>query len=115
MSVALYFDHNARAAIASALRLRGVDVLTAFDDGHSRADDRKVLERATELGRVVFTNDDDFLSIACDWLNSGRKFAGVIYVHQDKLTIRETVNDLETVAKAGRPEDFFNRIEYLPL
>jgi hypothetical protein len=115
VSVAVYFDHNVRAAIASGLRQRGVDVLTAFDDGHATADDPIVLARATGLGRVVFTNDDDFLSIAREWLNTGRTFAGVIYVHQDKMTVGETINDLEIVAKAGNPDDFLNRIEYLPL
>jgi hypothetical protein len=115
VSVALYFDHNVRAAIASGLQRRGVDVLTAFDDRHSRAGDSTVLARATELDRVVFTNDDDFLSIACDWLETGRTFTGVIYVHQEKMTIGETVDHLEIVGKAGNPDDFLNRIMYLPL
>lgn len=74
MSLALYLDHNVRAAIAAGLARCGVDVLTAFDDGYARADDPTVLARATELGRVLFTNDDDYLSIARDWLKGGRHF-----------------------------------------
>lgn len=115
MSVALYFDHNVRAAIVFGLRQRGVDVLPAFEDGFAEADDPAVLARATELDRVAFTNDDDFLAVAHQWLGTGREFAGVIYVHQLKLTIGQTVRELELIAKAGNPEDFRNRIEYLPL
>jgi hypothetical protein len=115
VSVALYFDHNVRVAIAIGLRQRGVDVLVAFEDGFAEANDPTVLARATELGRVAFTNDDDFLAVAHDWLKTGREFAGVIYVHQLKLTIGQTIAELELIAKAGNLEDFRNRIEYLPL
>ena len=115
MSVAFYFDHHVRAAIASGLRQRGVDVLRAQDDGHAKADDPAILQRATELGRVVFTHDDDFLAIADEWQEIGRSFSGVIYVHQLKLTVGRAVADLEIIAKAGDPEDYRNRVEYLPL
>ncbi len=115
MSVALYFDHKVRLAVSDGLRQRGVDVLVAFEDGFSEAEDPAVLARATELGRVAFTNDDDFLAVANAWLKSGRIFAGVIYVHQLRLTIGQTIADPEIIAKAGNPGDFLNRIEYLPL
>jgi hypothetical protein len=48
-------------------------------------------------------------------LKTGREFAGVIYVHQLKLTIGQTIAELELIANAGSLEDFRNRIEYLPL
>jgi hypothetical protein len=41
--------------------LRGVDVLTVQEDGRAGASDAAVLDRATELGRVLFTQDDDLL------------------------------------------------------
>ena len=115
MSVAFYFDHNVRAAIVDGLRQRAVDVLAAFEDGYAEAEDPAVLARATELGRVVFTNDDDFLAVAHEWLKTGRTFAGVVYVHQLRLTVGQTIADLEVLAKVGNPDDFLNRIEYLPL
>src|SRR5690349_16641547 len=31
------------------------------------------LERATQLGRTVFTQDDDFLALADEWLRNGRE------------------------------------------
>jgi hypothetical protein len=35
MSLALYMDHHVPRAITIGLRLRGVDVLTAYEDGAS--------------------------------------------------------------------------------
>lgn len=115
MSVAFYFDHNIRFSIALGLRQRGVDVLVAREDGFERADDSAVLAHATELGRVAFSNDDDLLGIAHHWLLVGRPFAGLIYVHQLRLTVGQAIADLEIIGKAGNPDDFRNRIEYLPL
>jgi hypothetical protein len=43
VSVPLYLDHNVRAAVAAGLRRRGVDVLTAHDDGAAELDDESLL------------------------------------------------------------------------
>jgi hypothetical protein len=72
-------DHHVRAAVTNGLRRRGIDVRTAFEDGRADASDEELLTRAMELGRIVFTQDDDFLAIADDWQRVGRHFAGVIY------------------------------------
>jgi hypothetical protein len=45
----------------------------------------------------------------------GVPFTGVIYAHQLKVTIGQCVRDLELLAQAGAPEDFANRVQYLPL
>ena len=89
--------------------------LIAFEDDYAEAEDPEVLARATELGRVAFTNDDDFLAVANEWLKAGRQFAGVVYVHQLRRTVGQTIADPEVIAKVGTPEDFLNRIEYLPI
>lgn len=115
MTLLLYFDHQVRVAVAHGLRRRQVDVLTAFEDGTATWDDERILNRATQLGRTVFTHDDDFLSIAGRWLESGQDFAGVVFVHPLKMTIGQLVHDLEIVAKALDPEEIRNEIEYLPL
>jgi hypothetical protein len=43
MRLAYYFDHHAPAAIAEGVRRRGIDVLTALDDGASDWDDEAIL------------------------------------------------------------------------
>jgi hypothetical protein len=64
MSIALYRDVHVEQAITEALRARGVDVLTAQEDGTRRLADPRLLDRATTLGRVLFTRDQDFLGEA---------------------------------------------------
>lgn len=55
MTLALYMDEHVRRAITNALLLRLVDVLTVQDDGRTGVTDEVVINRATELGRVIFT------------------------------------------------------------
>jgi hypothetical protein len=45
-------DVHIPAAVSRGLRLRGIDVLTAQGDAHQKADDSRLLDRATELGRT---------------------------------------------------------------
>jgi hypothetical protein len=115
MSVPFYMDVNVRAAITTGLRSRGVDVLTAQEDGAGQLSDCEVLDRATALGRALFTNDEDFLREGARRQQSGEPFAGIVYAHQLYVPIGQCVNDLELMAKACGPEDLANRVEYLPL
>lgn len=61
MPIALYMDQHVSFAITTALRARGVDVLTAYDDGASRLNDAALLDRAGTLRRVLFSRDKDLL------------------------------------------------------
>ncbi len=115
MSVRLYFDVHVPGAIADGLWLRGVDVLRAQEDGTSEFADPRLLDRATELGRVLFTQDKDFLREANRRHNNGEPFSRIIYVHQLSLTIGECVTDLEVIAKNTEPDEWAGRVEYLPL
>jgi hypothetical protein len=108
-------DHHVPAAITQGLRRRGVDVLTAEEDQTSEWDDERLLERATLLGRIVFTQDDDFLAIGHHWRNSGRDFAGIVYAHQLRITVGQAINDLELIQKIMTADEMRNRIEFLPI
>lgn len=115
MSVALYADVHIPFAVTAGLRLRGVDIITAQEDGAREFEDPALLDRATALGRAVSTQDEDFLIEAHRRQESGEPFAGVIYAHQLNVTIGQCVADLELIAKVYEPEDIAGRVEYLPL
>jgi hypothetical protein len=115
VTVAIYMDHHVKAEVTAGLRRREVDVLTVFEDGTHELDDDLLLQRATELGRVLFTQDEDFLRIAKYKQRVGHEFAGVVYGHQLGISIGEAISDLELIAKIYEPEAMRNRIEYLPL
>lgn len=111
----LYMDVHVNAAITAGLRRRGIDVIMAQEDGSTRFEDTVLLERATELERVLFSQDDDLLAIARQRQSQGVAFAGLIYGHQLATTVGKYVLDLEVVCKVLEPADMANRIEYLPL
>ncbi len=115
MAIALYMNQHVPRAITVELQLRGVDVITAHEDGAARMDDPELLDRAGELGRVLFTRDDDLLTEATRRQRDGIPFRGVIYAHQLRVSIGACVHDLEIIAKAGEHEDLMNRVEFLPL
>ncbi len=115
MSLAFYMDQHVPRAITNGLRLRGVDVLTAYEDGASELNDSDLLNRASELKHVLFTQDDDLLGEAAKRLREGVPFYGAIYAHQLRVSIGTCVRDLEIIAKAGEPEDIVNKIQFLPL
>jgi hypothetical protein len=108
-------DVHVPAAITRGLLLRGVDVLTAQLDGTTQLQDPDLLDRATELERVLFSQDEDLLAEATRRQRSREPFGGVIYAHQLLVTIGKAINDLEILAQAGTTDDFANRVVYLPL
>ncbi len=46
------------------LRMRNVDILSIQENDRAGLLDPDVLKRANELRRILFTRDDDFLTIA---------------------------------------------------
>jgi len=115
MSIKLYMDVHVRRAVTNGLRLRGVDVLTAQEDGSAEMDDGPLLDRATELDRVLFTQDDDLLRVAKRRQQSGVTFAGVIYAHQLNASVGGCIAELELIAKASERAEWLDRTEHLPL
>jgi hypothetical protein len=108
-------DENVHRAITGGLRIRGVEVLTVQEDERSGAADPEVLDRATELGRPLFSQDDDLLAEACRRQTAGIPFPGVIYAHQLHVTIGDCIRDLELISRAAEPADLKSRVEFLPL
>lgn len=115
MSCPVYMDVHVPAPITAGLRRRGIDVLTSQDDGATELPDEDLLARATELGRVLFSQDDDLLRIASEWQSSGTSFLGVIYAHQLSAGIGRLVQDLELVLVCCEFDELANRVTYLPL
>jgi len=48
--VSLYMDQHVPRVITIGLRLRGIDVITAFEDGSGEMIDSELLDRAAEMG-----------------------------------------------------------------
>jgi hypothetical protein len=90
-------------------------VLTAAEDGATELDDHELLDRATECGRVLFTQDDDLLAEATRRQTGGVPFGGVIYAHQARVPVGVCVHDLELIAAVADRDDLRNRVVFLPV
>jgi len=113
VNVSLMLDVHVHRSIMLTLRLRGVDVLTAQEDGSHQLADLELLRRATQLGRVLVTYDDDLLAIASQFIQTGERFTGVIYASQRRIVIGRLADSLEVLCLAGLPSDFENRMTFL--
>lgn len=114
MTVALFMDVHVPWAITDQLRRRGVDVLTAQEDGTTESKDHELLARCHQLQRLIFTQDIRFKALAEDWQQRGEPFAGLLFGHQFGGTIGDYVRDLELIAKASVLADWSNAIAHLP-
>jgi Domain of unknown function (DUF5615) len=115
VSVSFYMDHNIQGAVVEALRARGVDCITATQDAATTLDDDALLDRATQLGRVLVTYDKDFFAIHAARLSAGRQMGGIIHSLPTQITIGQLIDDLELISLASEPDELRNSLVRLPL
>ncbi|HLJ53480.1 MAG TPA: DUF5615 family PIN-like protein [Chthonomonadaceae bacterium] len=113
--IPFYADENIDGKILRGLRSRKIDVVTASEDRRNAIDDALVFQRASELGRVLLSQDEDMLRIAERCLRTGTDFAGLIYAHKLRATVRQCIDDLELISECQSPEEYLNCIVRLPL
>jgi hypothetical protein len=106
--VKFYTDEHAAKAIARALRQRGADVLTVPEAGTLSATDEQHLERARAEGRVVFTQDPDFLRLHA----AGVEHDGIAYAAQG-TPLREIIRGLVLIYQVLEADDMKGHVEYL--
>jgi hypothetical protein len=112
--LAFYCDHHVPGAITRGLQQRGIDVITAWDDGRAKVPDEPLLARATELSRILVTLDKGFHRLAKHWRRCGREFSGIVFGIQERIQVAETIEYLEIFAHVMSADEMRNRIEYLP-
>lgn len=115
MPLAFYMNEHVPNSITVGLRIRTVDVLTVQEDERKATDDAILLDRAAELGRVMFSFDADMLREARRRQREGGPFAGLVFAHPARISVGRCIRDLEIIAKVGEPADLANEVVYLPL
>lgn len=108
-------DVHIPRAITIGLRTRSMDVITAQEDHCAFLPDPALLDRASELGRALFSCDKDLLIEGQRRQTEGINFAGVIYIHLLRISIGKCIEDLEFLSLAANKEDLENQIVFLPL
>lgn len=115
MTVSLYMDHNVVRAVVEGCRSKGLDVLTAYDDGWHERSDSDILERAGSMSRVVFTQDTDFIVLASERQTLNTPFSGVIFGRHGSMSVRKVIDDLVLICHTLTNEELANQLIWLPL
>lgn len=113
--VRYYFDNHLPNAVANQLLLRGVDMLTAHQAGRRSHPDDELLRLATTEGRVVVTEDADFLKLAADFAARGEPYEGIVFCDPAKYVRRPglLIQDLLILHGVYTADDMLNNLEYL--
>ena len=101
-------DEHVPHAIAHALRRRGIDILTLTDAGMLGRPDVEVLARACTEGRVVITQDPDFLRLH----DERPDHVGIAYCAQGSSTVGQMVASLVLIHEVYTPDEMAGRLEY---
>ena len=107
--IKFHLDESVSNAIANGLRKRGIDVTTSPESGLIGSSDKEQLAFALSQQRVIFTFDDDFLSLA----STGIEHAGIIYTRQQRQSIGNIISSLVLVWECLDSEYMYGRIEFL--
>jgi predicted nuclease of predicted toxin-antitoxin system len=108
-TIRFHMDENASSAISRGLRQRGIDVTTTPEVGLLSVSDKSQLEFAFSQGRVLFTQDRDFLRLH----NSGVEHAGIVYCIKGSQSIGEVIRGLLLIWELLEPEDMHRHVEFI--
>lgn len=108
-TIRFHLDENCARAIAIGLRRRGIDVTTTPEVHLVGASDPEQVAYALPAGRVIFTQDRDFLRIHAGQV----PHPGIAYCENDTKSIGEIIRALELIWEVLEPEEMANRVEYL--
>ena len=108
-TIRFHLDENVNGAIADALRRRGIDVTTTPEEGMIASSDEVQLAFALSQGRVIFTQDDDFLRLN----QASVSHAGIVYCRQNTRSIGEIVRALILMWELLEPEEMLGHVEFL--
>ena len=108
-TIRFHLDENCHRAVAEGLNRRGVDVTTTPEAGLLNATDNEQLVFCEAQGRVLFTQDHDFLRLHA----SGIAHRGIVYSAKDTCSIGEIIQGLVLVWEIMEPDEIVNRVEFL--
>jgi len=95
-------------------RAPAVDVVRVQDVGRRTADDRDILEWAATEGRVLLTHDRATMpKFAYERVIQGKPMPGV-FVIRNKPPFGPLIDEILLVAECSEPEEWRDRVEFLP-
>jgi hypothetical protein len=113
----LLSDEDIPRAIVRGLRTRNpsLDVVRVQEVGLKSIPDPDVLEWAAREARQVFTRDRNTMT-AHAWDRVGRRLPMMgVFVLPERMLIGQAIVELELLALASEPDEWRDRVLFLPL
>lgn len=109
MRIRFHLDEHISAQIAAGLRRRNIDVTTSAEVNLAGATDLAHIEFAASSGRVLVTQDDDFLRLHAQ----GVAHSGIAFCRQQSMAIGAMLRHLILIHDLLSPEELAGRVEFL--
>ena len=107
-------DLNQAILLATVRRFPRLDFQSATDAGLAGLTDLEVLTLASEQGRILVTHDKRTMPLHFGTFIEGSQSPGVLVVPQS-LSVARVAEDLLLIASATQPNEWVNRIVFLPI
>ena len=107
--VRFQLDEHLPHAIARSVRRLGIGVSTGEEAGTVGMSDGGLLAYCLAEGRVLVTNDNDFLALRLQ----GASHAGIVFCKQGSRSVGELVDFLALIAGVYSSEEMANRVEFV--
>lgn len=108
-TIRFHLDEHCDPAIATGLKLHAVDVTTTPEAGLLHAPDEEHIAYGIASGRVVSTQDQDFLRHHA----AGVEHRGIAFCLQQSRSIGQIIAGLLLIWEVYDPEEMAGRVEYL--
>ena len=108
VQIKLYLDEHVHSAVRDGLRRRGIDVLTAQEANMRGAIDEEHLSLALSQGRVILTQDADFLRLHA----AGTVHSGIIYAPQ-KTPVGTIIRGVMLIVEVLDAGEIEGQIEFI--
>jgi hypothetical protein len=108
--VRFQLDEHMNPAVAAGLRRVRIDVITTVEAGLLGAPDTVQLAHAHAAGRVMVTQDRDYLRLS----QEGAEHSGIAYCAQGSRTIGEIIAGLIRLHQTIDAEQMRGRVHFIP-
>lgn len=109
MALSLLCDEHIPYPIVEGLRRRGLNVVTVQEIGLSSEEDKTIMDRAQKEGRIIYTQDADFLRLH----RTGYKHVGIFYHHSLAYSIGEAIRKITLVCEVLSAKEMEGRVKFL--
>ena len=115
MRIRFYLDEDAMDSdLVRALRVRGIEIVTANDIGLIALPDEKHLSWAAENGRVLYSfNVSDFMALHVSYLAAGKDHAGIVLAQQQRYSVGEQMRRLLRLVEMKSAETMRSTVKFL--